>query len=355
MNRIEKVKLYVIGIISGIHDEGEKASAYAHTYGVAACCSLLAARRGLNTEIASTMGLLHDLYTYKLSSCMCHQHSGTEMIRVAYKREWSEMFTDDEKQIILSAIYHHGDKVHVHDAYDELLKDADILDPFLRNGCMRVSGLALPRLKHMLNEFGISALPETYTDNEQDSAPVDIRAQIADIAERLAAKHIIGELTDMDFFEIIKYFPEDNAFDEFKSAWCAAFVYHCCIQAGLELPIKPARVTLRLACVKAWHEWAEANGFCYLATSDFIPERGDIVIYNAISFCDHIGVVLSTEEAYILAAEGNIDNNNVSGIIRRKRDASIGSYIRIPNNYKYDGGRYDYKTGEFRAEKYETK
>ncbi len=369
MNRIEMVKTYAQGIISAIRDERDKANAYAHTYGVAACCSLLAAKRGMNTEITSIMGLLHDLYSYKLNSYMCHQHSGSEMIRVTFKREWPDIFTDQEKQIILSAIHHHGDKTHVHDDYDEILKDADILDPFLRNGCLRVFNLALPRLEHMLKEIGISSSPVAFIETEQDDEPdvkvTDKRTMLADIAQRLAGKHIVGELTDTEFLGIIKYFPEDNAYDDLKSAWCAAFVYHCCVVAGFELPIKPARNTLRLACVNAWHEWAEAQGFCHPASRDFEPERGDIVIYNdviphgnkpeGVVFCDHIGVVLLADEGYIIAAEGNLDNNNISGIVKRKRDVSIGNYIRIPNDYNYNGGRYDYKTGELRVEKYETK
>jgi len=37
---------------------------------------------------------------------------------------------------------------------------------------------------------------------------------------------------------------------------------------------------------------------------------------------------------------------NVSGIISRKRDDTIGCYIRIPENYQYGGWKIDYKTGE---------
>jgi hypothetical protein len=37
-----------------------------------------------------------------------------------------------------------------------------------------------------------------------------------------------------------------------------------------------------------------------------------------------------------MVAEGNAGNKNVSGIITRKRDDSIGYYIRILKGYKYD-------------------
>lgn len=79
----------------------------------------------------------------------------------------------------------------------------------------------------------------------------------------------------------------------------------------------------------------------------FIPGRGNIVIYNNIippenkpenlPWHDHIGIVLSNEDEQLIVAEGNIDNKNVAGIMTRKRDNTIGCYVRIPNNYVYDG------------------
>ena len=48
----------------------------------------------------------------------------------------------------------------------------------------------------------------------------------------------------------------------------------------------------------------------------------------------------------LMVAEGNAGNKNVLGIITRKRDDSIGCYIRIPKDYKYDGWKINFKTGE---------
>ena len=38
-----------------------------------------------------------------------------------------EMFSEDEIEIVKTAISHHSDKVTIHDKYSELLKDADVL------------------------------------------------------------------------------------------------------------------------------------------------------------------------------------------------------------------------------------
>ena len=83
---------------------------------------------------------------------------------------------------------------------------------------------------------------------------------LGDIAERLARKEIVGERLDADFMKIINHFPEASSFDELTHAWCAAFVYHCCILAGLPLPIRNAPTAARasnyrFACVMAWYEW----------------------------------------------------------------------------------------------------
>ena len=52
----------------------------------------------------------------------------------------------------------------------------------------------------------------------------------------------------------------------------------------------------------------------------FIPQRGDIVIYEKLlsdDSHDHIGIVLACADKEILVAEGNRDNQNYSGILYR--------------------------------------
>ena len=126
---------------------------------------------------------------------------------------------------------------------------------------------------------------------------------------------------------------------------CAAFVCHCCVEAGLELPIRYPGVSIRFAGVGAWLEWAKLCGF-YSDGADIKPQKGDIVIYDNVippdkkpadsPWHDHIGIVLTAGPDTLEIAEGNAGNGNVSGIVRRNRHERIGGLVRIPDGYVCD-------------------
>lgn len=351
MERILKVRDYVNHIIDHIPSEEERRIATIHTYGVAQFCSMIALKRGLNPELAYISGLLHDIYTYFTGSSLCHSISGADMARTAIRA--MNIFTQEEKEIILSAIFYHSDKEHIHDEYDEVLKDADVLQHFSNAACLRIYKPFQSRLNTVLEEFGmVTAHPALYGDESIKKGTFK-RSVFANIAEEIASQNVCGERDNEVFMNIIKYYPEPSAFDELKNYWCAAFVYHCALETGLELPIKQPPYRYRFAGVGTWYEWAKDKHFCYYETDGFIPSRGDIVIYNNIippenkqknsPWHDHIGVVLSCEEEYLLVAEGNTNNQNVSGIIQRKRDETIGCFVRIPDGFEYDPWKCDYK------------
>lgn len=356
MSRIEIVREYADRIIENTSSITTSKEAYIHSYGVAECCALIAGKRGLNTELSYISGLLHDIYAYKTGSYTCHSESGAEMVRPVLRD--SNVFSEDEQKTILSAIFHHDNKDFVHAELDEVLKDADLLQPFLKGADMRLFHQAIPRLKKLLEEFGIQANLSEYDSMHslQKKAIVqkDRRLLLADLSEKLALENICGEKTDNGFMAMIRYFPEDSACDELKNAWCGAFVYHCCLQAGMEIPIKTPPATCRFAGVGAWYEWSKDQNFCFNDANGFIPGRGDIVIYNKIvpvenkpenlPWHDHMGIVLECRDDHLIVAEGNVDNKNVSGVVVRKRDNTIGCYIRIPDDYDYAGWKYDYKT-----------
>lgn len=352
MDKILKVREYVNSVINNISSDEERRIAFVHTYGVAQLCSMIAVKRGLNPEVAHISGLLHDIYTYFTGSSLCHAISGAEMSRTAISK--MDIFTAEEKAIILSAIFYHSDKGHIHDEYDEVLKDADILQHYLFKACSHIHKPFSPRLMNVLEEFDmVNILPdilEMESPNTKDSFD---RAIFADIAEDIASQNIRGEKDNSVFIDIIKYYPEPSAFNELKNNWCAAFVYHCTLMAGLKLPIKQPPYKYRFAGVGTWYEWATDHHFCFYEADGFIPSRGDIVIYNNIippenkqknsPWHDHIGIVLSCEKEYLLVAEGNMNNENVSGLIKRKRDNTIGCFVRIPDGFEYDYYTCDYK------------
>ena len=358
-DRIGRVRAYINNILDLIEDADEKRAAYIHSYGVSHCCALLAVKRGLNLELATIIGLLHDVYSYKTGVTAWHSQNGAEMVRVAFKYRLADLFTDEEQTIIKSAIYHHANKDMVHDEYDEMLKDSDILQ---RLSFDTTYGWAYgQRLLRIMQELLLPTPIITVLPKKEVEIKPFIQSNVGDIAVILAEKQIEGKKSNTEYMRIIRYFPEETAFGELKNAWCAAFVYHCCFEAGLPLPIRVPHTAkkvanCRFACVVAWYEWGMENGFCYFEKDGFVPKRGDIVIYNSIipredkpensTWCDHIGVVVSCGNNALLVAEGNVGNNNVSGMITRKRDDTIGCYIRIPEDYTYDGWKTDFKTGE---------
>ncbi|HWT75240.1 MAG TPA: HD domain-containing protein [Mobilitalea sp.] len=247
MDRILKIKKYVDHIIEAIASPEIRKYAYIHTYGVTQSCSIIAGRRGLDPELAYISGLLHDNYVYFTGSYMCHGQSGAEMARPAIRD--MKLFTDHEKMLILSAVFYHSMKEQIHDEYDEVLKDADILQSFFYDPAHQVPYKAVPRINKILDELHITGIPIQIEQPVGNHTTVGFnKAIFADIAEELAAKNIVGDKNNKDFMEIIKYYPEVVAFDELKNAWCAAFVYHCAIKAGLELPIKnlPSNIDLQV-------------------------------------------------------------------------------------------------------------
>lgn len=355
MNRIDIIKKYVNNIFEQIESQEERRCAYIHSYGVAQCCSLLAIRRNLDPELAYVCGILHDVYSYKTGYHVYHSINGAEMIRVTFKHELKDIFSEYEQTIIKSAIFHHSDKKHIHDSYDELLKDSDVLQHWLID-LSNYSNINI-RLQGIQKELGLSPSKIVASDKERLHINFN-RTRLGDIAENLARKHIKGIETDADYMKIIRYYPEESAFDELKNGWCAAFVYHCTLMAGLELPIKYKPLANRFAGVKAWLNWGEENNFCFWEKDGFTPSRGDIVIYNNViplenkpantPWHDHIGILLENNCDTLTIAEGNVDNNNISGIVTRKRNEKIGCYLRIPEGYEYDGWKYDYKTHNLR-------
>ncbi len=357
-HKLMNVRKYVDDIFEKLENADEKRAAYIHSYGVSQCCSILAIKCGLDSELAAAIGLLHDIYSYKTGVTALHSQNGAEMIRVAFKYDLKDLFSDEEQIIIQSAVYHHSSKNLIHDDYDELLKDGDVLQHLSFDKTYRQENSK--RLFRILKELSLTN-PNPVLLPKAHSAVKPFHQSLAgDIAESLAEKKITGEKSNTEYMRIIRYFPEESAFDELENAWCAAFVYHCCIEAGLSLPIRDPHTAdnianCRFACVLAWYEWGMENGFCYFEKDSFVPVRGDIVIYHNIipkenkpessTWCDHIGIVLSCGRDGLITAEGNAGNKNVSDIIFRKRDGTIGCYIRIPKDYVYDGWKTDFKTG----------
>lgn len=153
MNRIELLREYVDKIIKKIPDKEEQRCAYVHLYGVAQYCTLLALKRGENAELATMAGMLHDIYSYSKLDPIDHAHKGAFLAKEILK---SLNITDEtETKLICDAIYTHSDKDFKHLSFNEVLKDADVLQHCLYNITLPVKPSEKSRFEKLKAELNI--------------------------------------------------------------------------------------------------------------------------------------------------------------------------------------------------------
>ena len=126
ISRLETIQQIVDDAISKSADVKRN---YVHSYGVSNCSAVLAIKRGLNPELASVAGMLHDISYVVFGNYDNHTELGAHMAEKIMKN--TGRFTFHEIGIVTQAILRHDDRHIVHDPYDEVLKDADILHPYL--------------------------------------------------------------------------------------------------------------------------------------------------------------------------------------------------------------------------------
>lgn len=152
MNRIEALRERVDAVLDRLPDADERRMATVHLYGVAQAAALLALRRGEDAELAVAAALLHDLHTYATGNPIDHAHHGAKLAGEILKG--LGLFTDGEIQTIRLAIYRHSDKAVAHRPFDELIKDADVLQHVLYNPTFGLSSYERPRFEAVLRELG---------------------------------------------------------------------------------------------------------------------------------------------------------------------------------------------------------
>lgn len=121
-------------MLNNIKDEEEKRCGYVHLYGVGMSAALIALKRSngrIYAELAQIAGMLHDYVTYQRNDNTDHAHA-CEPIARDILSDCGE-FTEDEINLICTAIYNHSDKNTVDGEFDEILKDADVMQHWLRN------------------------------------------------------------------------------------------------------------------------------------------------------------------------------------------------------------------------------
>ncbi|MDR0312507.1 MAG: HD domain-containing protein [Treponema sp.] len=150
--RLETLRLTIDELIKEKQPERDRYF-YVHLYGVSHFCTLLALRRNLNVELATTCGMLHDIYPVLYGSYENHGIKGAEQAEKILRA--TNLYNDDEISIITNAISRHSDKDIIQDPYDEVLKDGDVMSHCLYNTDLPVNEKEIKRLKKILTELGI--------------------------------------------------------------------------------------------------------------------------------------------------------------------------------------------------------
>ena len=153
MSRIKDLQKQVYKVLEKIGDADRRAKAVAHLHGVALAAAILAKKRGEDTELATMAGLMHDLHAYKSGSYDDHERLGAEDARKLLEK--LALTTDEETEIICSAIRHHGSKAEVHGPMDEILKDADVIDHSLTDPTKEVKEHEKARYAKLCAELGL--------------------------------------------------------------------------------------------------------------------------------------------------------------------------------------------------------
>lgn len=156
MNRIEAVRDKINILIEKNSDPQIKRIAYVHLYGVAQACALIAAKRGLNSELAVIAGMMHDIYAYTSGNRINHAERGAAICRSIMTD--MRIFSYDEIKMVFSAVYHHSDKSAVHTPFDELLKDADVMQHCYYNPLYAPEPHERERFLKLKNEFALYSL-----------------------------------------------------------------------------------------------------------------------------------------------------------------------------------------------------
>jgi len=152
-DRIKILRAHIDAALTGKPEEWRKI-AHIHLYGVAQACALIALKRGENAELATMAGLLHDFYTFKSGQPMDeHGPRGAVLAREVLAE--LGLASEEEIDMICTAIHNHSDKQGEFDAFTEILIDADVMQHCLYDITMPVADREQDRFNRLREEFGL--------------------------------------------------------------------------------------------------------------------------------------------------------------------------------------------------------
>ena len=156
LTRIDTIRRYVDEMLNACEDREAARCGFVHLYGVGQACALIALRRGHDrayAELAEIAGMLHDYATYKDNTRENHAQCSSVQARDILTQTGE--FTTEEIEMICQAISRHSDKKNVHEEMDEILKDADVMQHWLRNPVEEYF-FAQERVHKLIEEFQLT-------------------------------------------------------------------------------------------------------------------------------------------------------------------------------------------------------
>ena len=151
MGRVKEIRNYINKEIMQLENKEKIPEALQHLYGVSLAATILAKKRGEDPELAAIAGMLHDIHAYKTGSYDDHAHKGSDMARDILEK--LGLTTQEENEIICSAVYHHDDKLVIDNAFDELMKDADVIDHCLNDVSKAIKDKEKVRFEQLTEEL----------------------------------------------------------------------------------------------------------------------------------------------------------------------------------------------------------
>jgi len=151
-NRIEILRDYIDELIKD-KGRGDFYFVERHMFAVSNFAAVLAMKRGLDIEIALIIGLLHDIHTLLADDSENHAELGSLKARDILSE--LEIVSDEELEVICTAIKNHSTKGEIHDEYSELAKDADVLNHYFANPALPYVERGNERLERIITELGL--------------------------------------------------------------------------------------------------------------------------------------------------------------------------------------------------------
>jgi uncharacterized protein len=130
MNRVMRLQVELLKIIDGLEQTAQRDETpdweRLHMASSARIAWLLALRRGADPELAAAAAAVHDYGRIVTGKQVNHAEAGYLPVQEFLKR--TDLFSEDEVDIIASAVKNHSSKTVVGTPIEEIVKDADVID-----------------------------------------------------------------------------------------------------------------------------------------------------------------------------------------------------------------------------------